>query len=64
MTAGSSRSTRGSSRSTLGLRRIEVLLADEKTRREILERSLQALKGEVVALQARIADVERRLGAP
>lgn len=44
------------------LRRIEVGLTDEKGRREILERDLARLKEQVVLLQARIADIERRVG--
>ena len=43
------------------LRRIEAMLTDEVGRREILERSLAALKEQVALLQARIGDVERRL---
>jgi chromosome segregation ATPase len=43
------------------LRRIEALLADERGRREILERELAALKENVAVLKARIDEVERRL---
>jgi len=44
------------------LRRIEAALTDESGRREILERDLAALKEHVGLLQARIAEIERRLG--
>jgi chromosome segregation ATPase len=44
-----------------GLRRIEAFMADETGRREILERGLDELKFHVVALQARIEALERRL---
>ncbi|HUP36112.1 MAG TPA: hypothetical protein VNC82_11800 [Candidatus Limnocylindria bacterium] len=44
------------------LRRIEAVLTDESGRREILERDLPALKEHVALLQARIGDIERRLG--
>jgi chromosome segregation ATPase len=44
------------------LRRIEAALTDESGRREILERDLAALKEHVALLQARIGDIERRLG--
>jgi chromosome segregation ATPase len=44
-----------------GLRRIEALLADERGRREIVERELAALRENVAVLQARIDEVERRL---
>ena len=47
---------------TQALRRIEAGLADEGVRREILERGLAALKQDVAALQARIDDLEGRLG--
>jgi chromosome segregation ATPase len=43
------------------LRRIETLLADERGRREILERGLADLKRQVAALQARIEEIEHRL---
>jgi predicted nucleic acid-binding Zn-ribbon protein len=43
-----------------GLRRIEVLLADERGRREILEQGLADLKRQVAALQARIEEIEQR----
>jgi len=43
------------------LRRIEPLLVDERGRREILERSLEELKRQVVALQARIQELEERI---
>jgi predicted nucleic acid-binding Zn-ribbon protein len=45
------------------LRRIEAILTDEHGRREILERSLADLKERVALLQARIDELERRLGA-
>lgn len=43
------------------LRRIEGLLADEMGRREALERGVEELKRNVVFLQARIEELERRL---
>ena len=43
------------------LRRIEAVLADERGRREILERDLAALRENVAVLNARIEDIERRL---
>jgi chromosome segregation ATPase len=46
---------------TQTLRRIEGLLADEQTRREVLERTVTELKERVALLQARIDDIERRL---
>jgi len=46
---------------TQTLRRIEVLLADERARREILERDLATLRENVAVLNARIEDIERRL---
>lgn len=48
---------------TNALRRIEALLVDERARREILERDLATLKENVAVLRARIAEIERRLGA-
>ena len=47
---------------TQALRRVEAGLADDDARREILARDLGALKQQVVALQARIDDLEQRLG--
>ena len=44
-----------------GLRRIEGLLADERSRREMLERGLIELKERVALLQVRIDEMERRL---
>ena len=44
------------------LRRIEAALTDESGRREILERDLATLKDQVALPQARIGDIERRLG--
>jgi len=44
------------------LRRIEAILTDEVGRRDILERDLAALKQHVGLLQARITEIERRLG--
>src|ERR687891_442689 len=44
------------------LRRIETGLADERGRREILERELAALKQHVTTLQSRIEEIEQRLG--
>jgi chromosome segregation ATPase len=46
---------------THALRRIEAVLADERGRREILERDLATLRDNVAALTARIDEVERRL---
>ncbi|MBI4634930.1 MAG: hypothetical protein HY727_01140 [Candidatus Rokubacteria bacterium] len=43
------------------LRRIEGLLADEQGRREMLERGVAELKGQVAALQARIDRLEQEL---
>ena len=47
---------------TQALRRIETGLADERGRREILERALAELKQHVAALQSRIEEIEQRLG--
>jgi uncharacterized membrane-anchored protein YhcB (DUF1043 family) len=44
-----------------GLRRIEALLADERTRRELLERDLATLRENIAVLRARIDEIERRL---
>ncbi len=41
---------------------IDRRFTDEHGRREILERDLAALKHHVAALQARIEDLEQRLG--
>ena len=46
---------------TQALRRIEAGLADERRRREIIERDLAELKRYVAALQARIEEIEQRL---
>jgi uncharacterized membrane-anchored protein YhcB (DUF1043 family) len=46
---------------TQALRRIEALLADERGRREILERDLATLRENVAVLNVRIEDIERRL---
>ena len=46
---------------TEGIRRIEAMLLDEHGKRELLERRLAGLKTDVVALQARIEALERRL---
>ena len=46
---------------TQALRRIEPGLADERGRREILERDLAELKRHVSILQARIEEIEQRL---
>ncbi|OLE39375.1 MAG: hypothetical protein AUG00_02310 [Candidatus Rokubacteria bacterium 13_1_20CM_2_70_7] len=43
------------------LRRIEAMLADERGRRELLERSVETLKQQVAGLQARIEEIEQRL---
>jgi prefoldin subunit 5 len=43
------------------LRRIEILLVDEKGGREVLERSVEELKHQVAALQTRIAELEQRI---
>jgi chromosome segregation ATPase len=45
------------------LRRIEASLADERGRREILERDLATLRENVALLRVRIDDIERRLGS-
>src|SRR4030065_1033945 len=45
---------------TQALRRIEAGLADERGRREILERDLAALKQHVAALQSRLGGNEQR----
>ena len=47
---------------TQALRRIEAGLADDRGRREILERDLAELKQHVATLQSRIQDIEERLG--
>lgn len=41
--------------------RIEALLANERARREILERDLATLRANADGLNARIEDIERRL---
>ena len=46
---------------TQALRRIEAGLADERGRREILERDLAELKRHVAVLQSRIEEIEQRL---
>src|SRR3989442_8197243 len=46
---------------TQALRRIEALLADERVRRDILERDLATLRENVALLNATIAHIERRL---
>jgi chromosome segregation ATPase len=46
---------------TQALRRIEAGLADERGRREILERDLAELKRHVTILQTRIEEIEQRL---
>jgi chromosome segregation ATPase len=46
---------------TQALRRIEALLADERGRREILERDLATLRENMAVINARIEDLERRL---
>ena len=43
------------------LRRIEGFLADERGRREVLERSLEDLRQNVALLQARIDELDRRI---
>jgi chromosome segregation ATPase len=47
---------------TQALRRIETGLADERGRREILERAHAELKQHMAALQSRIEEIEQRLG--
>jgi chromosome segregation ATPase len=47
---------------TQALRRIEAGLADERGRREILQRDLAELKQHVAVLQSRIEEIEQRLG--
>ena len=46
---------------TQALRRIEAGMADERGRREILERDLAELKRHVAVLQSRIEEIEQRL---
>jgi len=46
---------------TQALQRIEAMLADERVRRDILERDLATLRENVAVLNARIEDIERRL---
>ena len=46
------------------LQRIEAALLDEKSRRELLERSVQDLKQLVGTLQSRIEEIERQIKAP
>ena len=46
-----------------GMRRIETILTDERSHREVLERGLAELKERVALLQARIDELERRLQA-
>ena len=48
---------------TQALRRIEAGMADERGRREILERDLAELKRHVAVLQSRIEEIEQRLGS-
>ena len=43
------------------LRRIEGFLADERVRREVLERGVEELKRNVALLQTRIEELERRI---
>jgi chromosome segregation ATPase len=47
---------------TQALRRIELVLVDERGRREILQRDLEMLKQQVAGLQSRIEEIEERLG--
>jgi hypothetical protein len=44
-----------------GLRRIAALMADEQGRRELLERRVDELERDLIAVQARLAELERRL---
>jgi len=44
-----------------GVRRIERLIADERVRREEMERGLELLKRQVAALQGRIEVLEQQL---
>jgi chromosome segregation ATPase len=44
------------------LRRMEAVMADDRGRREIVERDLAELKHRVAALEARIETLEQRLG--
>jgi predicted nucleic acid-binding Zn-ribbon protein len=44
------------------LRRIKLVLVDERGRREILQRDLEVLKQQVTGLQSRIEEIEERLG--
>lgn len=43
------------------LRRIETLLADERGRREALERSVEDLKHRMATLQARVEELEQQI---
>ncbi len=43
------------------LRRIETLLADERGRRETLERSVEELKHRMATLQARVEELEQQI---
>jgi len=45
------------------LRRIEGAVTDDRQRGDVLERELEALRERVAALQARLDDIDRRLGA-
>jgi chromosome segregation ATPase len=47
---------------TQALRRIEAGLVEEGGRRDALERDLAALQDRVTTLQARIEEIEERLG--
>jgi predicted nucleic acid-binding Zn-ribbon protein len=46
---------------TQALRRIEALLADERTRRELLERGVAELRQQMSALQTRLDALEQRI---
>jgi chromosome segregation ATPase len=46
---------------TQGLRRIEGAMADDRRRREIVERDLAELKQRVATLESRIIELEQRL---
>jgi chromosome segregation ATPase len=47
---------------TQALRRIEAGVADDRQRRDILERDLAELKRSVAVLESRIDEIEQRLG--
>ena len=46
---------------TESLRRIEGILADERLRREVLERDVAQIRQRITGLEARLDQIERRL---